>query len=433
MDRAKTERKLRDLQARVDQLAREMDDLDLTSAEGREQLDRMLAEEVSITETMQKLRKRLEADEGTSRNVDDIMDASERAEHELPGSSLVSALHRFLTFEETDEDVEEHMVTRKVARIARPGFRVRREGIEHGIIAHELRTLQTGTGAGSAAIGDLMAQQISERQRHVIGVRAGSARVVRTTSGNPIPFPTSDDTANTGGNVPEGTPESTASVDPDTQLVTLGAYDHSSGIIRVSLDFLMDLVQQDAVEYIFRMGTERIDKRQNIVYTKGDGNGKPHGFITRGVSAMTSDAAGAIKAEEILDLMHALDPAYATVENAEWHFNWKTCAAIKKVARVSQANKEGVEITYEAGRLGMPDRLESHRCVINQDMDDIATENKALAYGDMGQFVIRDVQDNYLIRMDERFGEFRQVGFLWIARSDSNLLHPTAVQYITQA
>jgi HK97 family phage major capsid protein len=73
--------------------------------------------------------------------------------------------------------------------------------------------------------------------------------------------------------------------------------------------------------------------------------------------------------------------------------------------------------------------------VVNQSMTTPATGVKSILFGDFSKYIIRDVRDVVLLRLDERFAEQHSVAFLAFARSDGDLLDAGTdpVKYATQA
>ena len=55
---------------------------------------------------------------------------------------------------------------------------------------------------------------------------------------------------------------------------------------------------------------------------------------------------------------------------------------------------------------------------------------KTVLFGDYSKFVIRDAQDINIVRMDERYGEYGQVAFTALSRSDSKVLVSAAIKHI---
>jgi HK97 family phage major capsid protein len=52
----------------------------------------------------------------------------------------------------------------------------------------------------------------------------------------------------------------------------------------------------------------------------------------------------------------------------------------------------------------------------------MAADAKSVLFGDFSKFVIRDVRGFTLVRLDERYADYHQVGFLAFLRTDSDLL-----------
>ena len=70
---------------------------------------------------------------------------------------------------------------------------------------------------------------------------------------------------------------------------------------------------------------------------------------------------------------------------------------------------------------GAPDIFDGDPVWINQDMADGASA-KALIYGDLSKYLIRDVMGVEVTRLVERYAEYRQIGFMATARADGDLL-----------
>jgi HK97 family phage major capsid protein len=85
--------------------------------------------------------------------------------------------------------------------------------------------------------------------------------------------------------------------------------------------------------------------------------------------------------------------------------------------------------------VGQPDMIMGYQYVINQSMTTPATGVKSILFGDFSKYLIRDVRDITLLRLDERYADAHQVGFLAFSRSDGDLLDAgtNPVKYGTQA
>jgi HK97 family phage major capsid protein len=84
---------------------------------------------------------------------------------------------------------------------------------------------------------------------------------------------------------------------------------------------------------------------------------------------------------------------------------------------------------------GQADTILGYPYVINQSMTTPATGVKSILFGDFSKYIIRDVRDVTVIRLDELYAVLGQVAFLALSRHDGDLLdagtHP--IKYATQA
>jgi HK97 family phage major capsid protein len=109
---------------------------------------------------------------------------------------------------------------------------------------------------------------------------------------------------------------------------------------------------------------------------------------------------------------------------------------IKKI-RVLQYSGDAVGVPMWVPGLtnGAPDTILGYPYTINQSVAVPGSNAKCILFGDFSKYLIRDVRDITLLRLDERFAEFGQVAFLAFSRHDGDLLdagtHP--VKYATSA
>jgi HK97 family phage major capsid protein len=79
---------------------------------------------------------------------------------------------------------------------------------------------------------------------------------------------------------------------------------------------------------------------------------------------------------------------------------------------------------------GEPDLFDGDMFTTNQDMATSAS-SRALIYGHMPKFWIRDTMEIELLRLNERYAEKGQVSFLAFMRTDSDIIDGTAIKYLT--
>ena len=81
-----------------------------------------------------------------------------------------------------------------------------------------------------------------------------------------------------------------------------------------------------------------------------------------------------------------------------------------------------------------PDSLLGAQYVVNQDVADIASAAKAIVYGAFRYYWIRDVLGIVLLRLEERYAEFFQIGWVAFSRHDGELVTAgTPIKFLTQA
>ena len=258
------------------------------------------------------------------------------------------------------------------------------------------------------------------------------ATVIRTQSGASLPIPTTNDTSNEGAILAENTQESTET-DPAFSQLVLESYKYSSRKILVSIEFLQDNAI-NAAEVIGRMLGERIGRITHRHFTVGTGNGQPNGVVTAATtSAVTTAAATAITRDELIDLKHSVDPAYRDM-GARFMFNDTTLKLLKKI-KVPQYSGDtaGIPLWQAGMTVGQPDTIDGDPYTINQHMAAPTAGLKSVAYGLFSKYLIRDVMNVMLMRLDELYAEYGQVAFLAFSRHDGDLLdagtHP--VKYLT--
>jgi HK97 family phage major capsid protein len=251
-------------------------------------------------------------------------------------------------------------------------------------------------------------------------------RVLRTASGNPLPIPTVDDTGNTGVD------HTINSADAD-QDVTFGqkqldAYVAGSGMVKVPFELLQDSVF-DMGPLLNELFGERLGRRLNTKLTTGTGSSQANGIVTASSLGKTAASATAIAADELFDLVHAVNPAYRKSPKCAWQFNDLTFKAIRKL-KDGQSN-----YLWQMGdvRTGAPSLLLDKPYHVNQAMADIATGAKTVIFGDMSKYWTRIVAEFVMLTLRERFADAFQVGFTAFARYDGELVDTAAVKHLIQA
>jgi HK97 family phage major capsid protein len=278
-------------------------------------------------------------------------------------------------------------------------------------------------GVGSGAIGgytvpDAMMQALEAAQLTYSNIRT-VARVVRTDTGASLPFPTVNDTSNKGALLAENAQVS--ETEPSFTQLTLDAYKFSSKSILVSVEFLQD-TSINATEEIGRLLGQRIGRITNDYFTTGTGSSQPKGVVTGATdSTVTAASQTLFTHDELVDVIHSVDPAYRP--GSRWMFADATLKNLKKIKVLQYSGDTvGMPLWQPGLTLGAPDTILGYPYVINQSMASPAASAKTILFGDFSHFLIRDVREVVLVRLDERYADYHQVGFLAFSRSDSDLL-----------
>jgi len=281
------------------------------------------------------------------------------------------------------------------------------------------------TTAGGFTVPDEMMRAIDVAMLQFSPMRATST-VIPTSTGADLPIPTTNDTANKG----EIIAENTAANEQDVtfgQLV-LQAYKYSSKMVRVSIELLQDNSVNVPV-LLGRLLGERVGRIQADHFAVGTGTAQPNGIVTAAAtSGVTSASNSALTFSEILQLKHAVDPAYRG-PGSGFMGNDTTLRIMKEIA-----DSQGRPIWMPNLTDGEPDRFDGSPFFVNQSMAS-GSSAKALLYGQLDKYLIRDVLEWNVLRLDERYAELAQIAFLGWTRNDGDLLDAgtSPVKYLTMA
>lgn len=240
-----------------------------------------------------------------------------------------------------------------------------------------------------------------------------AASIIRTATGEDIPWPTSNDTNNEGEMLGENQPVSEQDVKIGS--VTMKRYKFSSKMVKLSHELMRDSAFSLA-ETLGRMLGERIGRHEERKFTDGIGGTEPHGIRNAAAFGISTVAATLIAADEVKDLADSLDPAY--VAGASYMSHQNTFGFIGKLKTGT-----GEYLWQPSFQLGEPGRLNGFPIFKNQKFPaTLATGQVSMTFGDHSFYKIRDVGTFRLLRLEERFAEFDQIAFLAFMESDGFLL-----------
>jgi HK97 family phage major capsid protein len=242
------------------------------------------------------------------------------------------------------------------------------------------------------------------------------ARVWSTSGSNPINWPTTNDTSNKAAIVAEATTNEPATAVPFGQVV-FNTYKYTS-LIQASAELLEDSAFNLAAVFGSMLG-ERLGRGTAEHYATGDGSGKPTGVTIAAAEGIVAASATAITFDEVIDLIHSVDPAYRRFSSFGMAFHDTTLQALRKLK-----DSQGRYLWEPSLQVGEPDRIFGVPYVIDQDMPTIAdgVNSRIIAIGAMEKFVIRDHAAVRFYRLEERYRELDLTGFSIFFRTDSNIV-----------
>lgn len=269
-----------------------------------------------------------------------------------------------------------------------------------------------------------------ERQLLAFGGPRLVADIIRTDTGNDLPQPTLNDTNNKGVRLGENTTIGD-SVDPALSQVVLKAWKYSSKPIRIPTELLEDSPFL-LLSVITELLGERIGRIQADEFTTGDADSKPQGIVTAAGIGVTAASATDFTYDEVVDLIHSVDPAYRNGGNGVGfmcHDNVLSVIRKKKDLNGRPMFELGEEGRADMLRLNTGAGLFKFPLTINQSMDSAMTATKIpLVFGNMKKYRIRDVNTMRVVVMKERYADQDQIGVVCFLRSDGKCVQTAALK-----
>jgi HK97 family phage major capsid protein len=257
------------------------------------------------------------------------------------------------------------------------------------------------------------------------------AEVAETSTGNPVNWPTADTTAEVGSIVAEGGPVGLSSTSFGQK--TLGAYIYTSGIIQLSWQLMQDNVF-DLEGYVARKIGERIGRAIAADFVSGNGTTAPQGLITGLSLTVTGDTVangarviGAPTYNNLVDLVHKIDPAYRALGNCGFLVADTTVAEFRKL--VDSQKRPLWEPSLQNGD---PDRFMGYPVRVDQGVPAVGSAAKSVVFGDIKQaYVVRHVTGAQAVRLNELYAANMLTGFFGIDRYDAKVQNAGAAAFLT--
>ena len=207
-----------------------------------------------------------------------------------------------------------------------------------------------------------------------------------TSGGGAITIPTVDDTARAIVKSTEGT---TYTDDGGSDVVfgskTLNAYPFNTEWLRVSKELADDSIF-NIEQFLGGLLGEGLGRRANTELTTGDGTGDPNGIVTASALGKTAAGVAAVTMDELIDLIHSVDPAYRGSPKVRFMMNDTVFSTVRKLK-----DGNGAYLWQPNTAAGAPATLLDQPYSINQAMPAMTTGLKPIVFGDFGKYYVRKV------------------------------------------
>lgn len=307
---------------------------------------------------------------------------------------------------------------------------------ERGLVAARWEERAEGVATGSAG-GYLVPQGFWDNL--VIAMKSfggllNEVGTITTSTGNPLPWPGADDTANVGAILGENTQVSQQDIAFTTQ--TLNAYTYTSKLILVSLQLMQDSVF-DVDSFVTGRLAERIARIQAQHIVSGTGSGQPQGIVT-GTTNTTTLATGATTTlgsgttgyDSLITLIHSVDPAYRQLADTKFVVHDSFTAAVRKIKDTQ--GRPLWQPDYLAG--GDRDTILGYPVTIDQSLATLAASSTSALFGNFKRgYIWRNVLGLQMLRLTERYADYLQVGFLGFMRGDGRVNDQKAIAALVQS
>lgn len=301
----------------------------------------------------------------------------------------------------------------------------------------ELRNAQSeGTASeGGYLVPEGFRQKLVDRMK-AFGGLANVVEEITTDTGNNLPWPTLDDTANMGEVVEEG---GTFSGGADLVFgeASLGAYSYMAGgaggsPLRISRELVQDAAF-DIVSLVTAKLGQRMARIQAPHLVTGTGVKQPLG-ITRGLTGIQTAANNALTYRDLLGYVHAVDPAYRASGRCRWAFN---DASLQVIRGILDGSNRPILKGFGEGVDGDPGgtTLLGYPVTIDQAFPNFTNNSPTVNWGVFGDlaegYVIRRVRAvELLVNPYERMAN-RQITYSAWARLDATQQNTAAYVALT--
>jgi len=300
---------------------------------------------------------------------------------------------------------------------------------ERGILnagAEQRSNKQSKTvGAGGYTVPEGFSNDLEIAEKYYNEFSAANGfKIVTTASGNDMPWPGTNDTAQMGRMLAEAANAETSAVGVTfTQPVILKAFKGTSDMIRMSREIMEDSYFNFQQE-IANLLAERMGRLKSYQFTLGAGTTAPHGIVTKVKATsglrVVAAASTAITRTDIVNLIYSIDYIYRNKPNFKLMMHDQI---LKLIVLMAIGTNDDRPLWTPGMAFGRPDTIEGVPYLVNNNMaNTLAINALTVIAGDMSKYVVRQVADRRVHVTEERFIDTDEVGIVMFERFDGQLL-----------
>jgi HK97 family phage major capsid protein len=210
--------------------------------------------------------------------------------------------------------------------------------------------------------------------------------------------------------------------------ITLNAYKYSF-LTQISREMVED-AGVDILGFLAQQTGNSLGYAVNTALTTGTGTVQPTGLVTAAGSGITggTGVAGAFTADNLIDLVYAVDVAGRTMPGTGWQMNGATIGKVRKLKDSVGNYLFSPSLSAEAR-----DLLLGYPIYENPAMANTATSAKSVVFGNLPSYFVRTVGGIRLDRSDDFAFQNDLITFRATFRVDGNLPQTSHVKYFVGA
>jgi HK97 family phage major capsid protein len=281
----------------------------------------------------------------------------------------------------------------------------------------ERRDMTTSTDAGTVPEGFYATLQEILRYTGP-AFEPGLYTILTTAGGEDIKVPTQ-----TAFSTSTATAEGAVFTDsnPTTSSFKLGAFKYGH-LVKVTRELLTDS-GLDITRFIADQSANAIGQRVNNELAVGTGTTQPFGIVGRSAQGKVGTAnGGAFTADDLIDLAHSVDTAYASKPSVAFQMSRASLGAARKL------KDDNGQYIYNPTS-GEQATILGYRVVENPFVPAIGSAAKSVLFGDMSSYHVRRVGGVEIARSDDAFFADDVVAFRVSIRLDANIGQADAVKH----